>query len=144
MLIVEQHVYDEANDKRQLVPTVEDVSHVVGSVDNGMADTGYFSKAAVLAVESGYRGTTAFVAMKRQSHGRSVVQLEARADPPPPATAFRWPRAWNGGWIPRRAGSSTVCASKRSNRLSASLRKPWSSGVACCAGWRKSTLNGPW
>ena len=84
MLIVGQHVCDEANDKRQLAPTVADVSPVVGQVDNALADTGYFSEAAVLAVESGDSGTTAFVAMKRQSHGRSVAQLEARADPPPP------------------------------------------------------------
>jgi hypothetical protein len=84
MLIVGQHVCDEANDKRQLAPTVADVSPVVGQVDNALADTGYFSEAAVLAVESGDSGTTAFVAMKRQSHGRSVAQLEVRADPPPP------------------------------------------------------------
>ncbi len=84
MLIVGQHVCDEANDKRQLVPTLADVSPVVGQVDNALADTGYFSEAAVLAVESGDSGTTAFVAMKRQSHGRSVAQLEVRADPPPP------------------------------------------------------------
>lgn len=84
MLIVGQHVCDEANDKRQLAPTVADVSPVVGPVGNALADTGYFSEAAVLAVESGDSGTTAFVAMKRQAHGRSVAQLEVRADPPPP------------------------------------------------------------
>ena len=69
-----------------------DVSPVVGQVDNALADTGYFSEAAVLAVESGDSGTTAFGAMKRQSHGRSVVQLEARADLPPPAGASVAPR----------------------------------------------------
>ncbi len=70
MLIVGQHVCDEANDKRQLAPTVADVSPVAGPVDNALADTGYFSEAAVLAVESGASGSTAFVAMNRQSHGR--------------------------------------------------------------------------
>jgi len=103
MLIVGQHVCDEANDKRQLVPTVADVSPVVGQVDNTLADTGYFSEAAVLAVESGDSGTTAFVAMKRQSHGRSVAQLEVRADPPPPpdgasvAACMEWRLATEAG-----------------------------------------------
>ena len=84
MLIVGQHVCDAPNDKQQLVPTLAAVSPVVGRVDQVLVDSGYYSEAAVLAVESGDGGPTVYAAVKRQSHGRSVAQLEVREDPPPP------------------------------------------------------------
>ncbi|MEI7902789.1 MAG: IS1182 family transposase [bacterium] len=88
MLVVGQHVCDAPNDKQQLVPTLAVVSPVIKHVNNTLVDSGYYSEAAVLTVESGGSDTTVYAAMKRQSHGRSVGQLEARADPPrPPADA---------------------------------------------------------
>jgi len=88
MIIVGQHVCDAPNDKQQLVPTLAVVSPVINHVDNTLVDSGYYSEAAVLAVEADGNDTTVYAAMKRQSHGRSVAQLEARADPPrPPADA---------------------------------------------------------
>ena len=84
MLIVGQHVCDAPNDKQQLVPTLAAVSPVVGRVDQVLVDSGYYSEAAVLAVESVDGGPTVYAAVKRQSHGRSVAQLEVREDPPPP------------------------------------------------------------
>jgi hypothetical protein len=88
MLVVGQHVCNAPNDKQQLVPTLAVVSPVIKHVDNTLVDNGYYSEAAVLTVEAGDSDTTVYAAMKRQSHGRSVAQLEARADPPlPPAGA---------------------------------------------------------
>ena len=88
MLVVGQHVCNAPNDKQQLVPTLAVVSPVIKHVKNTLVDSGYYSEAAVLTVESGVSDTTVYAAMKRQSHGRSVAQLEARADPPrPPAGA---------------------------------------------------------
>jgi transposase len=88
MLVVGQQVCNAPNDKQQLVPTLAALSPVVRHVANVLTDSGYYSEAAVLTVEAGGCGPTVYAAMKRQSHGRSVAQLEAHADPPcPPAQA---------------------------------------------------------
>ena len=85
MLVVGQHVCNEANDKQQLVPTLADVSPVISHVENVLVDSGYYSEAAVLSVEGNATNTTIFAAMKRHGHGRTVAQLEAHADPPQPS-----------------------------------------------------------
>ena len=84
MLIVGQHVTPQANDKQQLVPSLAAVSPVITQVSNVLVDSGYYSENATLTVETSHPDTTVYAAMKRQHHGRSVDQLEARADPPPP------------------------------------------------------------
>jgi hypothetical protein len=88
MLIVGQHVTDQANDKQQLVPTLAVVSPALGEVDKVLVDSGYYSESAVAEVEQGGAGgqlsPMVYAAMKRQRHGRSVAQLEERADPPAP------------------------------------------------------------
>jgi len=84
MLVVGQHVCNAPNDKEQLEPTLNSVSPVVGRVSKVLADSGYYSEAAVTAVEDGGEGPTVYAAMKRQGHGRSVKQLEKRDDPEPP------------------------------------------------------------
>ena len=88
MLIVGQHVTDQANDKQQLVPTLAVVSPALGEVDKVLVDSGYHSEPAVAEVEQGGAGgqpsPMVYAAMKRQRHGRSVAQLEERAGPPAP------------------------------------------------------------
>ena len=84
MLIVGQHVTDQANDKQQLIPTLAVVSPVITQVSNVLVDSGYYSENAVLTVEVADPDTTVYAAMKRQPHGRSIAQLETRDDPPPP------------------------------------------------------------
>lgn len=84
MLIVGAQVTDQANDKQQLVPTLAAVSPVINQVGNVLVDSGYYSENAVQIVESEDPSTTVYAALKRQSHGRSVAQLEVRDDPPPP------------------------------------------------------------
>lgn len=88
MLIVGAHVTDQANDKQQLVPTLAVVSPDVPKVANVLVDSGYYSEKAVLTVESQDQPAAVYAALKRQSHGRSIAQLEVREDPPsPPADA---------------------------------------------------------
>jgi transposase len=82
MLIVGQRVTDQANDKQQLVPVLAEVSAAAGPVAAVLADSGYYSEAAVREAESG--GPKVYAASGRQRHGRTVAQLEARSDPPAP------------------------------------------------------------
>lgn len=77
-----------AIDKQQLVPTLAVISPLIGQVGNALVDSGYFSEAAVQTVDTGDQSPTVYAAMKRQSHGRSIAQLEMRDAPsPPPADA---------------------------------------------------------
>lgn len=84
MLIVSNRVSDAPNDKEQMQPTLAAVSPTVGTVSAALVDSGYYSEKAVAAVEDEGRGPKVYAAMKRQSHGRSVSQLEERPDPPAP------------------------------------------------------------
>lgn len=88
MLIVGQHVTDQANDKQQLAPTLAAVSPAVGAVGKVLVDSGYYSEAAVTRIEEtrpgDKPGPTVYAAIKRQRHGRSIAQLEERSDPPAP------------------------------------------------------------
>jgi transposase len=86
-LVVSPTVTDAPNDKEQLVPTLGGVSPVVKSIGAVLIDSGFYSEAAVAAAEQSRAGAPApqiYAATGRQSHGRSVAQLEARADPPAP------------------------------------------------------------
>jgi transposase len=86
-LIVSQAVSDAPNDKEQLLPTLGAVSPVVESVGAVLIDSGFYSEAAVAAAGQGREGASApriSAATGRERHGRSVAQLEPRADPPAP------------------------------------------------------------
>lgn len=88
MLVVGQYVSTAPNDKQQLVPALAAVSPAVGELANALADSGYYSENAVIAIEKEGKGPTVYAAMKRQCHGRSIEQLEKKEDPPlPPAHA---------------------------------------------------------
>lgn len=84
MLIVGQHVTEQANDKQQLIPTLAVTSPAIGQVANVLVDSGYYSGDAIQSVETGEQSATVYAAMNRQPHGRSIAQLEVRDDPPPP------------------------------------------------------------
>ena len=84
MLIVGQHLTDAPNDKQQLRPGLESVSPAAGKVTRVLVDSGYFGDGSVTGVEEGGDGPEVYAAMKRQSHGRSVGQLEKHPDPPAP------------------------------------------------------------
>jgi hypothetical protein len=68
MLIVGQHVTDQANDKQQLAPTLAAVSPAVGTVGKVLVDSGYYSEATVAEIEESRagdkQGPTVYAAMK--------------------------------------------------------------------------------
>jgi transposase len=92
-LIVGERVSNAANDKQQLVPSLQAVAAQAGPVTQVLIDSGFFCEQAIGRIERGEAGQPAGVqvlaALKRERHGRSVAQLEKREDsPPPPADAL--------------------------------------------------------
>ncbi len=87
-LIVGQHVTQDTNDKHQLVPTVAAIAPVVVTVKEVLIDSGFVTEAAITQLEHDQTGRptglTVLAAVKREHHGRTVEQLEARPDPSPP------------------------------------------------------------
>lgn len=87
MLILGTHVTDAPNDKEQLIPTLQSVNPVAREITEALADTGYFSEAAVTKVEAD-GGPTVYAAVEKCGHHRSVNDLLDQVDPPlPPNTA---------------------------------------------------------
>lgn len=80
-VIVSADVTQQANDKQQLVPMVEQIEENLGEIpDRALADSGYFSETAVKDVVKGF--TEAFVPRERKKH----------SDPPDPAPRGRIPQ----------------------------------------------------
>ena len=84
MLVLGAYVTDAPNDKQQLVTAVASVV-AVREVTHVLADTGYFSAEAVATVESN-GGPTAYVAVEKTGHHRTVADLLAVPEPETPAT----------------------------------------------------------
>jgi len=89
-LIVGERVSQGPNDKEQLVPTVAAVGQPVESVAAVLTDSGFYSEAAVKAVEQNAAGqptgTTVYAAVEKKEHHRTVSDLERKEDPGAPAT----------------------------------------------------------
>jgi len=85
MLILGEYVTNHANDKRELVPAVASVDAEVRQPSTVCADTGYFSEEAVTSIESAVEAPTVFCAIGRQSHHRTVADLERKPLPETPA-----------------------------------------------------------
>jgi hypothetical protein len=87
-LIVGEGVSAAPNDKEQLVPTVAAIPTAVTDVAVVLVDNGFFSEAAVRAVETTAAGepsgTVVYAAVEKTGHHRSVSDLEKKADPEPP------------------------------------------------------------
>jgi transposase len=91
-LIVGQRVSPAPNDKQELEPTLARVPAEAGGLAVALVDNGFFSAAAVRAVEQTPAGTptgtTVYAAVEKTGHHRTVQDLEPRAEPaPPPADA---------------------------------------------------------
>jgi hypothetical protein len=85
MLLLGQYVTDHANDKRELIPAVASVAAEVRQPSTVCADTGYFSEAAVTAIEGIAEAPTVYCALERQGHHRTIADLERKPLPEVPA-----------------------------------------------------------
>lgn len=85
-LIVADQVVDAPNDKEQLQPNAATLSPVIESVEHLLIDSGFYSEAAVKAVEGqsagALQGVQVLAATGRQPHGYRLADLEPRVEPP--------------------------------------------------------------
>ena len=86
MLIVGQRVSAAPNDKQELVASVAAISSVVaGDIHAVLVDSGFYSAAAVQAVEQKNDGTpsglTVYAAVAKQSHHKTVADLLPQPEP---------------------------------------------------------------
>jgi transposase len=89
MLIVGERVSDAPNDKQELAPTVAAISPVVASeVKAVLTDSGFYSEAAVVAVEQKATGeasgVSVYAAVEKHSHHQSVADLLPQPEPAAP------------------------------------------------------------
>jgi transposase len=88
-LIVGERVSQAPNDKEQLAPTVAAVGPPVESVAAVLTDSGFYSEAAVKAVEQNAAGrptgTTVYAAVEKKEHHRTVGDLEKKEETAAPA-----------------------------------------------------------
>jgi len=89
MLIVGARVSDAPNDKQELPTSVAAISPVVAAeVNNVLVDSGFYSEAAVAAVErqpdSTPSGVTVYAAVEKHSHHKTVADLLPQPEPPAP------------------------------------------------------------
>ena len=88
MLIVDQRVSAEPNDKQELVASVAAISPVVADdLHAVLIDSGFYRAAAVQAVEQKPDGTpsglTVYAAVAKQSHHKTVADLLPQLEPAP-------------------------------------------------------------
>ncbi len=88
-LIVGERVSQAPNDKQELVPTVAAVAAPGESIAAVLTDSGFYSEAAVRAVEQTPAGqptgTTVYAALDKKEHHRTVSDLEKKDEPAAPA-----------------------------------------------------------
>ena len=89
MLIVGQRISDAPNDKEELASSVAAISPVVAQeVKAVLADSGFYSEAAVALVEQKADGTpsgvTVYAAVEKHSHHKTVEDLLPQAEPAAP------------------------------------------------------------
>lgn len=93
-LIVGERVSQAPNDKQELAPTVATVTAPVSSVATVLTDSGFYSEAAVCALEQTPAGeptgTTVYAALEKKEHHRTVSDLEKQEEPAVPAPGAKW------------------------------------------------------
>jgi len=87
-LIVGQRVSQAPNDKQELAATVAAIVKPVESVAIVLADSGFYSEAAVQKVEQTEQGqptgTIVYAALEKKEHHRTVSDLEKKQEPSAP------------------------------------------------------------
>jgi len=87
MMVITQHVSQAPNDKREVVPTLQQIAQlpaVLGQVDVLLTDNGYCSQTNVLACQQAQ--IQPLLALKRQSHHMPVLERFAPDGPAPQTT----------------------------------------------------------
>ncbi len=94
MLIVENHITQQSNDKLEVTPALENLSRLpdnLGSVDTLLADTGYFSADNVEKCET--NDVVPYIAVERQRHNAPpqdrFTEPEALTGPADPVTEMK-------------------------------------------------------
>lgn len=84
-LIIAGEVVAAPNDKEQLQPTLSTLAPVIESVGTVLIDSGFYSEAAIKAVEgsssAALAGVQVLAATGRHKHGRRIADLEIQAEP---------------------------------------------------------------
>jgi transposase len=140
-LFVATRVTRAPNDKEQLPPTfaaVATCAPVIQSVAEVLIDSGFVSEAAVHAVESDAQGQPTGVRVLapvgRIRHGRTVADLEKRADPPaPPAAA---------SFTERLAHRTATAAGRQRYKLRQQTIEPAFGVIKEALGFRRFSLRG--
>lgn len=77
-LIVAQDVTQHTNDKQEIIPAIKQLKQLpasLGTVENLLGDTGYFSEANVNACAAA--AITPYIPQQRQSHNQPLIQRHA-------------------------------------------------------------------
>jgi transposase len=80
-LILGRRVTNNPTDKKELIPSFETVPKHIRTVSDVSADTGYYGGDAVVEIES-ENNLTAYVAVEKKSHHKTVQDLEQHTEPP--------------------------------------------------------------
>lgn len=84
MIIVENHITQQSNDKLELAPAVQQIERLpenLGTIDNMLADAGYFSKNNLEYCLGS--NITPYIAADRQQHNLSLEERFTEPDPLP-------------------------------------------------------------
>ncbi|WP_455289970.1 transposase, partial [Cupriavidus necator] len=87
MMVVTRHVSQACNDKREIVPTLEQIvalPAVLGEVHTLITDNGFFSQANIIACRDA--GVEPLLALRRESHHAPVLERFASDVPQPQTT----------------------------------------------------------
>lgn len=87
MMVITRHVSQASNDKREVVPTLEQIQSlpaVLGEVQSLITDNGFFSQANVIACNDA--GVQPLLALKRETHHEPVLKRFAPDAPEPKTT----------------------------------------------------------
>jgi transposase len=135
MLVLGAYVTDAANDKQQLEPAVNSVVAEVRDVTQVLADSGYFSEAAVAAVEAD-GGPTVYAAVEKIGHHRTVADLLTPPEPDTPAAG-----AIDKEAMRRRLRTATGRAAYKKRKETV---EPVFGIIKAAMGFRRFLLRGKW
>jgi transposase len=141
-LIVGHHVTQHTNDKQESAPALAKLGQLpecLGTVENLLADTGYFSQGNVKACADAT--IKPYIAQKRQRHNQP---FEARYQHEPEIDETTLPplEAMTHRLATKTGKASTASANQPSKPCSDSLNTSWGSGNSIFGAWNPSKANG--